>query len=112
MAAPQLTRRLALEEKQATPDGAGGFVQSWTVLGHHWAEVAARTGSARTGEFGTVSRLPLKITVRGVPQDHPARPQAGQRFHDGARVYAVDAVHEADPHGRYLTCFAHEEATA
>ena len=36
------------------------------------------------------------------------RPIAGQRFREGARIYPIIAVAEADPEGRYLVCYAEE----
>jgi head-tail adaptor len=47
--------------------------------------------------------------VRGAPVGVPSRPEAGQRFREGSRVYRIEAVAEKDPQGRYLTCFATEE---
>jgi head-tail adaptor len=38
-----------------------------------------------------------------------ARPQAGQRFRDGVRVFRIIAVADQGDAGRYLTCFAREE---
>lgn len=108
MKAPYLNRKLVLEGPERLPDGAGGFTEGWQALGTHWGEVVPRTGREMTDG----SRLLLKITLRAVPQASPARPNAAQRFRDGARLYAIDAVTEADPEGRYLVCFAHEEAGA
>lgn len=45
-----------------------------------------------------------RVTVRAV-----ARPKPGQRFREGSRVFAILAVAERDPAGRYLTCFCREE---
>ena len=107
-AAPHLSRRLRLEGPARVPDGAGGFTESWTPLGFIWAEVAPRTGRGDA----TVSRQGLRITVRAAPQGAPSRPTAQQRFVDGTRIYRIEAVTEADPRGRYLTCFASEETAA
>jgi head-tail adaptor len=46
--------------------------------------------------------------VRGAPVGAPSRPVAGQRFREGARIYPILAVAEADPEGRYLVCHAEE----
>ena len=59
-------------------------------------------------ELGAIPDLRLRITVRSVPFDHPNRPVPGDRFREGDRLYAIDAVHEADHKGRYLACFARE----
>jgi len=109
MSRPQLTRKLRVEAPERVPDGGGGFVETWTLLGEVWAEVLTR-GAGR--EVDTASRLQLKITVRAAPQGAPSRPGVGMRFRDGARVYEIEAVTESDPTGRFLTCFAVEEVGA
>lgn len=109
MSAPQLTRRLVLEQKAQVPDGAGGFTTEWAALGTLWAELRPGTGRDVAGEEVTLSSIPYRITVRGAPQGAPSRPVPGQRFRDGARVFAILAVTERDAAGQFLTCFAREE---
>jgi head-tail adaptor len=40
------------------------------------------------------------------------RPRPDQRFREGARLFRILAVAEADAQGLYLTCFAREEVVA
>ncbi len=108
---PVLNRQLVLESAQRAADGAGGFTETWVALGTLWAEVEARTGRERTGAEVTISTMRYRITVRAAPVGSPARPQPGQRLRDGARLFAIRAVSEADAKGRFLTCFAVEEVT-
>ncbi len=112
MSAVNLGRALVLETRLRTPDGLGGFAESWTPLGTLWAEVVPGTGRALVREEVTGSIVTLRITVRGAPAGSPSRPQAGDRFRDAGRVYPIVAVTERDPEGRYLTCFAQEEVLA
>lgn len=112
MTAPQLNRRLVLEEAQRVADGSGGFTLLWVVRGVLWAAVEPGTGRERAGEFATLASVPCRITVRGAPEGAPSRPKPDQRFRDGARLYRVTAVAEADAEARYLTCFAVEEVLA
>ncbi|WP_238364359.1 head-tail adaptor protein [Mesobacterium pallidum] len=112
MMAPRLNRQLALEERGFVADGAGGFTESWTVLGLLWAEVNPRTGRDAAGEGAKVSTTSYRIVVRGAPVGHTTRPLPGQRLREGPRVYRIDAVTEADPTARYLVCFAEEELAA
>lgn len=109
---PQLNRRLILQERLNVPDGAGGFTVTWAPLGTLWAEI--KPGSGR--EIGDVevklSAVPHRITLRAAPQGSDRRPVAGHRLVEGARVFVVQAVAEADPDGRFLTCFATEEVPA
>lgn len=109
MKLPRLNRQLSLETPQKVADGAGGYVQSWTVLGVLWAQVLPRTGREAAVGPAAVSKMAFRIIVRGAPEGHPERPAAEQRFRDGARVFRITAVAEHDPEGRYLTCFANEE---
>ncbi|NJS38774.1 MAG: head-tail adaptor protein [Rhodobacteraceae bacterium] len=53
--------------------------------------------------------VPYRITVRAAPTGAVSRPKAGQRFREGTRLFPILAVTEADPYGRFLTCFAREE---
>lgn len=109
---PDLTRRLTLEAPQQAADGAGGFVEAWTVLGTLWAEITPGTGRERAGEGTPLSRVPYRITVRGAPVGASYRPKPGQRFRDGGRIFSVLAVAERDGRGHFLTCFAQEEDAA
>jgi head-tail adaptor len=109
MTAPKLNRKLLLEEALLAPDGSGGFTQTWVTRGVIWASVDAGTGRERAGESVTVSAVGYRITVRAAPQGAPSRPRPEQRFRDGARVFRITAVTEADEPGHYLTCFAQEE---
>lgn len=104
----QLTRKLRLEAPIREADGAGGFRLTWQPLGWVWAEVLPRGGS----QSENIVRLGLQITVRNVPQGAAARPTPSQRFVDGARLYVIEAVTEADAQGRYLICLATEETGA
>ncbi|MFW8593264.1 head-tail adaptor protein [Cribrihabitans neustonicus] len=111
MSGPRLTRRLVLEDPQRSGDGAGGFAEIWVALGTHWAEVNSLTGRAAAREGAHLSLQRYRITLRAAPAGSAARPRPDQRFRDGARVFRIDAVAEADPDGRYLTCFATEEVS-
>ena len=112
MKRPVLNRLLTLEEPVRSPDGAGGFAVTWTALGSLWAEVRPGTGRERAGRGATMSRVPVKIAVRAAPVGAASRPKPEQRFRDGARVFHILAVAEADPAARYLVCHAEEETVA
>lgn len=112
MSVPNLDRSLVLEAPERTPDGSGGFIETWRVLGALWAEVSPRTGRMGSEGPALVSRLGLRIVVRGAAPASAARPKPGQRFREGGRVYVISAVTEWDARGRYLLCFADEEVAA
>ncbi|MFL4471509.1 head-tail adaptor protein [Tateyamaria armeniaca] len=109
MRVPRLNRRLTLESPARVPDGAGGYQQAWVPMGVLWAELKARTGRETQVAAAAVSTVRYAVTVRGAPVGHPERPVPEQRFRDGARVFHIRSVAEADPAGRYLTCMADEE---
>ena len=104
-----LNRNLTLEARARAPDGAGGFDQTWVEQGTLWAEIRTRAGRETSGEATPVSATGYRIIVRAAPYGAPSRPVAGQRFREGERVFAIDAVAEMDQAGRFLTCFAQEE---
>jgi SPP1 family predicted phage head-tail adaptor len=109
---PRLTRALQLEAAERVPDGAGGFVESWVALGTLWAEIRPGAGDERAQDGATLSRVTWRIVVRAAPDGAPSRPEAGQRFRAGARLWRIVAVSESDATGAYLTCFATEEVAA
>ena len=106
---PQLTRSLVLETRVATPDGAGGVIETWSPLGALWADVQARTGREVSRAAAAFSKAAYRITVRAAPVGSQSRPEPDQRFREGGRVFRIEAVAEADASGRFLTCFAQEE---
>jgi SPP1 family predicted phage head-tail adaptor len=105
----RLNRRLTLESPVRASDGAGGFVETWTPLGVHWAAVLPRSGRESSSAGTAVSLMSYRIILRATPVGAPSRPMPEQRFRDGSRVYRIGAVSERDDDGRYLVCFAEEE---
>jgi head-tail adaptor len=110
MRTPRLNRRLTLEEPLRTPDDAGGHATAWTELGALWAGIDPAAPRLQTIPAAQGATAPLRITVRSAPPGAPSRPRPGQRFREGARIYGITAVQEADPTGRFLLCLAQEEA--
>ncbi|WP_417727353.1 head-tail adaptor protein [Roseovarius sp.] len=109
MARPRLNRKLVLEAAVRLPDGAGGVTQRWDVRGTIWGHVSARTGREAEAVGVSVARAGYRITVRSAPQGAASRPEAGQRLRDGARIFAILSVTEADADGRYLSLWSQEE---
>jgi head-tail adaptor len=104
----KLRRKLILEESTPLPDEAGGFDAAWTGLGILWAEVSARTGSETFISGKPRSQVVYRMIVRGAPAGAPSRPKAGHRLRDGARVFDIVSVAEADPAGQFLEIIAEE----
>ncbi|WP_456388451.1 head-tail adaptor protein [Profundibacter sp.] len=112
MSAPNLNRKLVLEDAEQVPDGSGGYAENWVALGVVWAEITAGSGREKAGEFITVSSVPYRITVRAAPVGAPSRPKADQRFRDGSRLFRINAVTELSGRAHYLVCYANEEVLA
>ncbi len=107
-----LTRPMVLEEVSVAPDGAGGHTASWAALGTIWAELRAGAGSERRGPIAPEGRMLFRIFLRAAPQGSPQRPRPDQRLREGARVFTILAVSEADAAGTFLVCHAREEVPA
>jgi head-tail adaptor len=107
---PALTRLLTLESRTPVPDGGGGVVEQWTPLGAHWAEVLPSRAVERTLAGVTAAAVTHRIILRWVPFGAPARPGPHQRLRDGARVYEIVGVTEADARNAWLAAWAKETA--
>ncbi|PZQ51644.1 MAG: phage tail protein [Rhodovulum sulfidophilum] len=103
-----LTRPLLLEESVRGDDGAGGGVLTWVPVGTLWAHVAVRRGGEAFVAGRPEARVTYRILVRGAPAGARSRPRADQRFREGARIFDILSVAEADPRGRYLEILAEE----
>ncbi len=112
MTSPMLNLPLVLEAPISVPDGAGGLIMSWTVLGTLWGALKPRSAQETSGETGPLSTVNYSITVRGAAPGQFRRPQPGQRMLLGARRFRILAVTEADARGRYLNCLVEEEIAA
>lgn len=110
MKVPHLSRALVLEEAVRVADGAGGYEETWQLVGTLWAEVVARTGRDLAGEEIVLTSVRYRITVRSSAPGNPTRPRPDQRFREGSRIFAIEAVADREPQGLYLTCFCREEA--
>lgn len=106
---PVLNRKLILENEERVADGAGGWTTVWKALGDVWASIESRYGREVEDGGRQVSRVTHRITVRGAAFGAPSRPRSDQRFREGARIYTIRGVSEADLRGRYLVCWAVEE---
>lgn len=112
MSAPRLNVPLVLEQPVRIADGMGGFTTEWQALGILHAQMAAGSGGENRAEAGASSRTSWDITIRAAPEGDPRRPLPGQRFRMGARLFAIAALAETGPGGRWLRCFATEEKLA
>lgn len=97
-----------LETPDRLADGMGGYRVAWRRLGTLWAGLAAQPARAEPGAAGAQARVRWRITVPGARAGDPRRPLPGQRLRMGDRIFAIEAVAEADPSGRGLVVWASE----
>ncbi len=104
VASGDLRVRLALEQAQETPDGAGGFAEDWVETGQLFARVEPARASDRSGAGQTLEEVTHRITFR-----HRADVASGMRLRRGGRVFAILTVHDPDETGRYLVARTREQ---
>lgn len=98
-----LRHRLVLEGATATPDGAGGAVETWAAIATISAAIRPTGGRERIFADGLQSRITHEIVVRTRADIVPRH-----RFRRGARVLHILAVMAADPHATRLRCLCEE----
>lgn len=108
----RLTRKLTLESRAMTSDGAGGTTSDWVALGALWASLRTRSAREYVGAGRQASRVSHQAEIRYLPPDDPARPRPDQRFREGERVYAIIGVSEADDRRERLVCWLEEGTSA
>jgi SPP1 family predicted phage head-tail adaptor len=106
----RLARQLVLEAPREEGDGSGGYHVTWVELGRLWAAVEPRRGRELFASDRTRSTVPYRIIVRAAPIGAPSRPRPEQRFREGARIFDILSVTEAEYRGRYLEIEAEEGA--
>lgn len=57
-------QRVVIQQVTRTPDGAGGFSQSWSTFATIWADVEERSGSQVFFSESLQKRVTHKITAR------------------------------------------------
>lgn len=97
----------ALERPAETPDGGGGQLRSWEVVGRLWGALTPSTGRETALGDRPSARVTHRITFRRA-KEPDARPKPEQRLVSRGRVFAIRAVADAGPPGKYLTVFAEE----
>ncbi|MEM7270527.1 MAG: phage head closure protein [Pseudomonadota bacterium] len=106
----KLNRKFTLEALSASPDGAGGIVESWSPVAVLAAELKASSGRERETGGRASARVTHRAWLRYLPFGHAERPQPDQRFREGERAFAIRGVAEADEERRYLVCWLEEGA--
>ncbi|MCR5858913.1 phage head closure protein [Mesorhizobium sp. J428] len=100
----ELRTELVLEEASRTPDGAGGFTESWTQIATVFARLQAIVAREKFGADQTIEEVTHRVTIR-----HRPDVASGMRFVMGDRILSVLTVHDPDETGRYLVCRTREQ---
>ncbi len=99
----RLTQRAALVARILTPDGGGGFSESWEPFATVWIGVAPLGAADSVGADHLESRVRHRIVLR-----RRADLAAGQRVSAGARTFRVHAVLDPGPREFYVTLLCEE----
>nr|WP_295470249.1 phage head closure protein [Mesorhizobium sp.] len=95
---------LVLEQATSTPDGAGGFTETWTEIATVFARLQPIVVRERFGADQTLEEVTHRVTIR-----HRPDVASGMRFVLGDRMLAILTVHDPDETGRYLICRTREQ---
>ncbi len=98
-----LTQRAALLASTLTPDGGGGFSQSWDAFASVWIALEPLSATDTVGADHLQSRVRHRITLR-----RRSDVAAGQRVQVGSRLFRIHAVLDDGPRAAALTLLCEE----
>ena len=98
-----LNQRATVRAQTLTPDGGGGYSESWDVVATVWARLESVTGADQPRADRLESRVRHKIVLR-----RSNAFAAGQRVEIGARTFAVRALLDDGPRSQLLTLLCEE----
>ncbi len=98
-----LTQRANLLARVLTPDGGGGFSESWTAFAQAWIALEPRDAGDTVGADRLESRVRHRITLR-----RRGDVAAGQRVQVGARMFRIHAVLDQGPRAAATVLLAEE----
>lgn len=95
---------LTLHEATLTPDGAGGYGESWAEVATLFARIEPVSATSRFGADQTLETVTHRVTMR-----HRAGVASGMRLTRSGRVFEIVTVHDPDETRRYLQCRVREQ---
>ena len=99
----ELDRRATLQAKVLTPDGGGGYDESWQSFATMWVRISPIAANDVFGPDALESRVRHRLTLRR--RDDLA---AGQRVLVGARTFRVHALLDEGPRASTVTLLCEE----
>ena len=88
-----LNQRASIRAKTLTPDGGGGYTESWDEIAQAWVSIEPTGGGDVFGPDAVESRVRHRVMLR-----RNSLVAAGQRVVVGSRVFRIHAVLDAGPH--------------
>ena len=98
MSIGSLDTRASLQALARTPDGGGGFDESWSEIASVWVQVDATGGSDAVGAERNEARTKYRVTMR-----RRADVAAGQRIVTSAHTLIVHTVLDDGARARAMT---------
>jgi SPP1 family predicted phage head-tail adaptor len=98
-----LNQRASIMAQTLTPDGGGGYAESWDEIAQAWISIEPVSGGDVFGPDAVESRLRHRVTLR-----RNASVAAGQRIVVGARTLRIHAVLDAGPQTALTTLLCEE----
>ncbi|HEX4301543.1 MAG TPA: phage head closure protein [Rhizomicrobium sp.] len=98
-----LTQRATLVARTLTPDGGGGFTESWEAFATVWVALQPQGATDSVGADHLESRIRHRIVLR-----RRADLAAGQRAQISGRVFRVHAVLDAGARESAVTLLCEE----
>jgi SPP1 family predicted phage head-tail adaptor len=83
----ELNQRVRVLAQTLTPDGGGGYSESWNVIATVWADVEPRTAGTVFAADALQSRVEYRVTIR-----RNAAVSIGMRVMAGAATLAINAI--------------------
>lgn len=99
----ELNQRAQIEARTLTPDGGGGYSESWDVVANAWVSVSPVSGGDVFGPDSAESRIRHRITLRRTNVI-----AAGQRVIVGARTFRIHAVLDEGGNATLMTLLCEE----
>ena len=98
-----LKQRATLLSRTLTPDGGGGFSESWQAVGHAWVRITPLGIAEKFGPDARQTRIRHRIVLR-VRDDLVA----GMRLTAEGRTFDIRAVLDRDATGAFVTLMCEE----
>ncbi len=101
----KMNKRVALQQEQQTPDGAGGYTLAWTTLADVWANISPSSGREVSAAGRLEGQVTHKVTLRGRVD---IQITTDMRLLYGTRAFNVRAVLDPNEDGIWAVLYVEE----